>query len=112
MLPLSDEELEFSTALSSDTHGMEGVWMWLILNSDWVLFTKTYTQNSLKHAALAIHLHHYHGTEEQDLFTCGELERLRWLTNRNEEVIVRYTKGNCGAEELLAAFVRFSPEIE
>jgi hypothetical protein len=112
MIPLSDEELEFSTPLSSDTHGMEGIWMWLILNSDWVLFTKTYTHNSLKHAAFAIHLHHYHETGEQDLFTCFELERLRWLTNSNKHAIERYTKGDCGAEELLAAFVKYSPDID
>jgi hypothetical protein len=56
MFTITKEALEFSTPLSADTHGIAGVWMWLVLHMDVVLFTKTYNSQSLMQAPLLIHI--------------------------------------------------------
>jgi hypothetical protein len=111
MLNLTDKELEFSTPLSSDTHGLKSVWMWLIMDTDWVLFTKAYTHASLKNSAFAIHLNNFQEKGYQDLFSSDELEKLRWLTNTNKEVVKSYNKGEIGVEELISKFENYSQKV-
>ncbi len=54
MTILPKEALEFSTPLSSDNQRIDGVWMWLVLHVEVVLFNKTYNNQSLMQAPLII----------------------------------------------------------
>jgi hypothetical protein len=104
-----NEHFEFSTPLSADTHGLDGVWMWLHLNSDWVTFTKTYNRDSLNQNPFALN---YKTLELSNTsineFSREELEKCNWLLSSNKQNIMRYINGELGVEELLRDFIKLN----
>lgn len=105
MFTLSKEALEFSTPLSADTHGIDGVWMWLVLDVEVVLFTKTYNSQSLLQAPLIIHSESL-GIEKVDenVFSLEEVAKCKHVLAMNKANIKRYILGELGVEELIRDF--------
>jgi hypothetical protein len=105
MYPLSKEALEFSTPLSADTHGIAGVWMWLVLHMDVILYTKTYNSQSLNQDALIIHLESlaFH-KEDEKMFSLEEVMKCKEVILLNKTNIQRYILGELGVEELIRDF--------
>jgi hypothetical protein len=105
MYPLSKEVLEFSTPLSADTHGIEGVWIWLVLNIDEILITKTYNIQSLKKAPLIIDLESLAVHKEvEKMFSLEEVTKCKQVLRLNKTNIQRYILGELGVEELIRDF--------
>lgn len=108
MFTLSKEALEFSTPLSADTLGIDGVWMWLVLEIEVVLFTKTYNNQSLMQAPLIIHCESLVIEEvDQKVFSLGEVTKCKQVLAMNKANIKRYTLGELGVEELIRDFNKF-----
>lgn len=105
MFTINKEALEFSTPLSADTHGIDGVWMWLVLEVDVVVFTKTYNSQSLMQAPLIIHSESL-GIEKADenVFSLGEVTKCKQVLAMNKANIKRYILGELGVEELIRDF--------
>ena len=102
-------QLEFSTPLSADTHGHHCIWIWLVLHSDWVLFTKTYNRDSLNQNPFALHRISFEERNTYDHnFSNDELKKCNWLLRTNTQIIARYINGELGAEELLRDFIPFT----
>jgi hypothetical protein len=105
MNPLSIEALEFSTPLSADTHGIDGVWMWLVLHMDVVLFTKTYNSQSLNQDAVIIHRESLVvQKEDEKIFSLEEVTTCKQVLLLNTANIKQYIKGELGIEELIRDF--------
>jgi hypothetical protein len=105
MFTLSKEALEFSTPLSSDTQGIEGIWMWLVLEVDVVVFTKTYNNQSLMQAPLIIHCESLVVEKaDENVFSYEEVAKCKHLIENNKANIKRYILGDLGVEELIRDF--------
>lgn len=105
MFTLSKEAIEFSTPLSADSHGIEGVWMWLVLEVEVVLFTKTYNNLSLMQAPLIIHSESLVVEKVNGhVFSYEEVAKCKHLIENNKANIKRYILGDLGVEELIRDF--------
>jgi hypothetical protein len=105
MFTINKKALEFSTPLSSDTHGIDGVWMWLVLEVEVVLFTKTYNNQSPMQAPLIIHCQSLVvEKEDEKVFSLEEVAKCKQVLAMNKANIKRYIFGELGVEELVKDF--------
>lgn len=105
MFTINKEALEFSTPLSANTHGIHGVWMWLVLEVEVVVFTKTYNNQSLMQAPLIIYSESLVvEKEDEKVFSLEEVAKCKQVLAMNKANIKRYTLGELGVEELVRDF--------
>jgi len=105
MFVLSEKELEFSTPLSAETHGIHGLFMWLILDSKWVIFTKTYERIDLSSSFVAVHMDSYETEGDINSIASDLLQKAKGTIRINKSLIERYVAGESGVENLLADFI-------
>jgi hypothetical protein len=106
MFVLSEKELEFSTPLSAETHGIQGLFMWLILDSKWIIFTKTYERIDLSSSFVAVHMDSYKTEGDINSISSDLLQQAKATIRINNSLFEYYVTGESGAENLLANFIR------